>query len=145
MNTSYLEAATLIENTKIKLEKILIRTSKGYEDKMSFSIIQKLFSDIEDTIENYSSPIKEGYLIKNSSGQFEIECANGDGIYPLYSGKDIEILINVDGWIMGKVEYTIMNNKGYYFHSEELKHPYSSLPEGDNRLLWIAKKKFILR
>jgi len=40
MNTSYIEATALIENTQIKLEKILIRTSKGYEDKMSFSIIQ---------------------------------------------------------------------------------------------------------
>jgi len=24
---------------------------------------------------------------------------------------------------MGKVEYTIMHNKGYYFYSEKLKHP----------------------
>jgi len=123
MDVGYSEAVALIQNTKIRLEKILIRANKSYEDKRSFILIQKLFSDIEDTLENYSSPIKEGYLIQNSSGQFEIEFINGGGSYPLCSGKDIEILITVDGWMMGRVEYTIMHNKGYYFYNEELKHP----------------------
>lgn len=126
MGTNYSEAVSLIQNTKIRLEKILIKANKSYEDKKSLIIIQKLFSDIEtaaDTIESYSRPIKEGYLIENPDGQFEIECVNGGGSYPLCCGMEIEILISVDGWIAGRVEYTIMHNKGYYFHNEELKHP----------------------
>jgi hypothetical protein len=126
MDTNYLEAVEIIQNTRAKLEKVIIRAKKSFENKRSCSIIENLFSDIAtaaDIIENYSRPIKEGYLIENSSGQFEIECINGGGNYPLCCGYNIEILISVDGWKMGRVEHTIMHNKGYYFYNEELKHP----------------------
>lgn len=127
MDTNYLEAVAIIQNTRTKLKKVIIKAKKeGFEDKKSRGILEKLFSEIEtavDTIEDYSRPIKEGYLIENSNGQFEIQCINGGGSYPLCCGKDIEILINVDGWKTGRVENTIMHNKGYYLYNEELKHP----------------------
>jgi hypothetical protein len=127
MDTNYLEAVAIVQNTREKLEKVINKAKKdGFENKKSCSILEKLFSDIEaavNTIKNYSKPTKEGYLIENSNGQFEIECINGGGCYPIRCGENIEILISVDGWKTGRVESTIMHNKGYYFYNEELKHP----------------------
>lgn len=124
MDTNYSEAVSIIQNTKLKLEKVINKAKKEGFDKRSCITIEILLSSIEtaiDTIIYYSKPIKEGYLIKNSSGQFEIEYINGEISYPLCSGDSIEILINTDGWKMGTVKHTLMYNKGYYFHNEELK------------------------
>jgi hypothetical protein len=126
LDANYLEAVTIAQNTRIKIEKVLIRAKKSSKNKNICSVIENLFSEIKaatDTIENYSRPFKEGYLIENSSGQFEIECINGGGSYPLCCGNKIEILINVDGWKTGRVERTILHNKGYYFYNKELKYP----------------------
>jgi len=127
MDTNYLEAVSIIENGRSKLEGVITKIkNKGFENEQSCIIIKSLFSAIEiavDTSEYYSKPIKEGYLTKTSSGQFEIECINGTDNYPLCCGDYIEILINADGWKMGRVEHTLMHNKGYYFYNEELKYP----------------------
>jgi hypothetical protein len=124
MDTNYLEAIAIIQSTRAKLEKVILKANKeDFENKKSYSCIENFISEIEritDTIDYYSRPIKEGYLIKNSSGQFEIECINKGGNYPLLHGDNIEIIISSEGWKTGRVGSTI-NNKGYYFYNEELK------------------------
>lgn len=127
MDTNYLEIITIIQNTETKIKEIITKVTKeSFEDKKGYSSVQNFLSEIEivtDTLEYYSRPIKEGYLIKNSNGQFEIKCINNGGRYPLYCGNHIEILINTEGWKTGIVKSTNICNKGYYFYNEELKHP----------------------
>jgi hypothetical protein len=123
MDTNYLEAVEVIQSTRVNLEKLIIKTNeKGFENDKAYRSIENLLSEFEtviDTIDYYSRPSKEGYLIKNSDGVFEIEYINGRSKYPLYCGNDIEILINGDGWKAGKIENTLKDNIGYYFYNEE--------------------------
>lgn len=123
MDTIYLKAMIIIQNTRINLEKIITETNeKSFENERACNAIENLFSEFETvvhTIDYYSKPIKEGYLIKKSNGVFALEYINGGSSYPLNCGDDIEIFINVEGWIAGRVESNLRNRVGYYFYNEE--------------------------
>ena len=123
MEKSYLEAVKIIQKTRVNLEKIIIKAyEKSFENERAYISIENLLSEFEtvmETIEYFSKPSKEGYLIENHNGVFEIEYNNGGSNYPLYCGDNIEIFVNADGWKAGRVESTRRNNIGYYFYNEE--------------------------
>jgi len=123
MDINYLESVVIIKDTRVKLEKIIIKAiDKDFENERAYIALENLFLEFEKvmhTIEYYSNPSKEGYLIENSDGVFEIEYIDGGNNYPLNCGNDIEIFINVDGWKSGRVESTHRNNIGYYFYNEK--------------------------
>mgnify|MGYP001561439854 FL=1 len=123
MDINYLEAIEIIQSTRANLEKLMIEANeKSFENERAYISIENLLSEFEtvmDTIDYYSKPSKEGHLIKNPDGIFEIEYINGGSNYPLHCGNDIEIFINVDGWKAGRVESSSRNNVGYYFYNEE--------------------------
>jgi len=123
MKNNYLEAVEIIRKTSINLEKIIIKAyEKSFENERAYISIGNLLSEFETVMKNieyYLKPFKEGYLIKNHNGVFEIDYNNGGSNYPLNCGDNIEIFINVDGWKAGRVESTHKNNIGYYFYNEE--------------------------
>jgi len=123
MDINYLEAVEIIQSTRVNLEKLIIRANeKNFENERACISIDNLLTEFEsviDTIDYYSKPSKEGYLIKNSNGAFEIEYINGGSNYPIYRGNNIEIFIDVNGWKSGRIERSPGNNGVYYFYNEE--------------------------
>ena len=52
MDTNYLEAVEIVQNTRARLEKVVNKAKReGSKDKKSCSILEKLFSDIETVVE----------------------------------------------------------------------------------------------
>jgi hypothetical protein len=123
MDTNYLTAIEVIQNTRTNLEDILIKADeKSFENERAYILIENLLSEFEmvmDTIYHYSKPYKEGYLTENSNGIFEIEYVNGGINHPLNCGNNIEIFISSAGWEAGRIEITPRDNIGYYFYNEK--------------------------
>jgi len=123
MDAIYLEAVEIIQSARSKLEKLIIKNSgKSFENERACISIDNLLTEFEtvmDSMNYYSKPSKEGHLVKNSNGLFEIEYINGGSNYPIYRGNTIEIFINVDGWKAGEIERNHGDNGGYYFYNEE--------------------------
>ncbi len=119
MDNNYLIAVTKMKSTLNECRDLIDRIQHidNFEDNIAYNIFDNLFIDIEsaiETIEYFSLPTYEGYLIEQPNKRFNI---NGDEItcgYPLelYCKEDEE-------WYSGKIQH----NGVYYFHNESLKNP----------------------
>jgi len=117
------EVVKIIQSTRANIEKLIIKTNgKSFENERICISVDNLLTEFEtviDTIDYYSKPSKEGYLIENSNGVFEIEYTNGGSNYPIYRGNNIEIFIDVDGWKLGRIDRNPGDGRGYYFYNEK--------------------------
>lgn len=124
MDKQYIKALNIISKTKSELKNIYNTAEyKGLENSEVSNSLDKLLQELEDvknTIEYFSGHTKEGYLIENSNGKYEVEFADGNRSYDLSCGSAVEINVNGE-WFAGRVEHK--TDKGYYFYNSEVEHP----------------------
>lgn len=110
--------STLADKIKDTLDSIPSNDGTMEEEEIRYALdnaLDKLL-DAKRAIEYYTKPTKEGVLIENSSGKFQIMFDEGGKSYEFSCSYPIELYI--DGiWISGHVEHTSINSEsGYYFY-----------------------------
>lgn len=122
MDIQYIKAEIITRDVKLALQKIYENADcEDLENSEISNSLYKLIKELKETecnIKYFSKPTRQGDLIKNSNGKYEIEYTNGDNSYSLTSGMALEIYISGE-WHSGKVEHTA--TKGYYFKNTDNK------------------------
>lgn len=119
LDKKYLELIDELRRVNIKAQALLEETSSDtFEEEKAHTIIDYLVTEMEeaaDEIEHLSRQVKEGILLLNSQGRYNLDTMPE---FYFTCGNIIEVSID-DKWYRGRIEH---DNTDYYFCNYEGKN-----------------------
>ena len=127
MDKKYIEKLnTIIKKTKKDIEYIYEEDPgeelEDNEVSKALEILIDKLEDVENTIQYYCRPTKEGHLVlDNSTGKYKVAFLDGTSSKETIIGDKLELYVIGDGWKAGTLEHN--TEKCYYFNNSEIKSP----------------------